>query len=171
VPLATLEIVNEGPDKGKTLEVRGPLTNIGRGDHNDLVLTSETVSDSHAKLQKRDNGWYIVDIGSTNGTYVGGRRVQGDFMLTGAPDLRFGDVKVAFRPSAAASEQQDKGTRAIAGVSVEEARRAAAARKPATAQPATTPAEPEPKRGAPWIWIGVALGVVAAAAYFFLLGS
>lgn len=170
IAIATLEILNEGPDKGKTLEVRSPLTNIGRGDHNDLVLSSETVSDSHAKLQKRERGWYIVDVGSTNGTYVGGRRVQGEQELTGAPDIRFGDVKVAFRPSAAAAEPE-KGTRAIAGISVEDAKRMAA-RKSDVQQPAAPPAEPEPKSDVPWIWIGVALGVaVAAVYYFFLRGS
>ena len=39
----------------------------------------------------------MVDMGSTNGTYVGGRRVECGPKLEGAPDLRFGGMKVTFR--------------------------------------------------------------------------
>jgi pSer/pThr/pTyr-binding forkhead associated (FHA) protein len=92
--LATLTVSGEGPDKGKHFDVIGPLTNIGRGAHNDFVLSSESVSDSHAKLQKRETGWVLVDVNSTNGTFVGGRRIAGELPLKGAPDLRFGDVRV-----------------------------------------------------------------------------
>ena len=161
-------MLNEGPDKGKGFQVRGPLTNIGRGAHNDLVIRSESVSDSHAKLQKRESGWFIVDIDSTNGTYVGGRRVKGEQMLEGAPDLRFGDVKVAFRPTGAA-RVSDKSTRAIAGVSVEEARRMSSHR---AAMPPAAATEKKKSGGVPgWVWGVVALAVLAAGAYFFLRGS
>src|SRR2546421_466344 len=59
--LATLELMNEGPLKGTRIELRTPLTHVGRGAHNDVVLTDDTVSDSHAKIQKREGGWYLVD--------------------------------------------------------------------------------------------------------------
>jgi pSer/pThr/pTyr-binding forkhead associated (FHA) protein len=75
-PLATLEVITGGPLKGLTFEIHSALTNIGRGEHNDVALPDESVSDSHAKIQKRADGWWIVDQGSTNGTYVGGRRVR-----------------------------------------------------------------------------------------------
>jgi pSer/pThr/pTyr-binding forkhead associated (FHA) protein len=173
--LAILEYINEGPDKGKTVEVYGPLTNIGRGAHNDFVIASESVSDSHAKLQKRESGWFVVDIDSTNGTYVGGRRVRGEQALTGAPDLRFGDVKVAFRPLVQSTES-DKGTRAIAGVSVEEARRMAA-RKSGIPLPPPSPVPvpaPPPSGGGTGLWIGVIVGIAIVAAivwFLFLRGS
>ena len=174
-PLAILEIMNEGPDKGRKLDVHGPLTNIGRGTHNDLVLSDESVSDSHAKLQKREAVWYIVDVGSTNGTYVGGKRVQGEQAIVGAPDLRFGNVKVAFRPAAAPVEPGgEKGTRVIAGVTAEDLKRAAAQKAATAPRPAAAPAAPaapaEEKGGSPWIWIGLGLGILAALAYV-LLGS
>lgn len=121
-PLATLEIVNEGPLKGTKFEIHSALTNVGRGAHNDVVLADESVSDSHAKIQKRDNGWYIVDQESTNGTYVGGRRVQGEQRVEGAPDVRFGGIKMTFRPVATAGDEGG-GTRAIAAVAVDQARK------------------------------------------------
>ncbi len=128
-PLATLEIINEGPLKGTKFEIHSALTNVGRGGHNDVVLSDESVSDSHAKIQKRDNGWFIVDQESTNGTYVGGRRVQGEQRVEGAPDVRFGGIKMTFRPLAKAGDEGG-GTRAIAAVAVEQARKSTVA-KPA----------------------------------------
>ncbi|HEY3285769.1 MAG TPA: FHA domain-containing protein [Gemmatimonadaceae bacterium] len=133
-PLATLEIVNEGPLKGTKFEIHSALTNVGRGAHNDIVLNDESVSDSHAKIQRRENGWFIVDQESTNGTYVGGRRVQGEHRVEGAPDVRFGGIKMTFRPVAVAGDEAG-GTRAIAAVSVDQARKSTVA-KPAAPVPA-----------------------------------
>ncbi len=126
-PIATLEVINEGPMKGRKFEIFSPLTNIGRGAHNDIVISDESLSGSHAKILKRDGAWWVVDQGSTNGTYVGGRRVQGEQQLTGAPDVRFGGIKLIFRPAAASLEDTGGGTRAIAAFSVDAARKAASA--------------------------------------------
>jgi len=133
-PLATLEIINAGPQKGALFEIRSALTNIGRGAHNDVVLDDDSVSDSHAKVQKRDGGWFIVDQGSTNGTYVGGRRVQGEQRVDGAPDVRFGGVKMTFRPAATGGDAAS-GTRAIAALSVDQARTPSVAKPVPAAEP------------------------------------
>lgn len=113
--LATFEITNEGPTKGQRYEMRVPLVHIGRGQHNDVILADDSVSDTHAKLQRRDDGWYLIDVGSTNGTYVGGHRIPAERRLDGAADLRFGGVKMAFRPDDAPGDA-NRGTRAIASV-------------------------------------------------------
>lgn len=144
-PLATLEVKAEGPLKGTKFDLYAALTNIGRGDHNDIAIRDESVSDSHAKIQKRGDGWWIVDQDSTNGTYVGGRRVQGEQKIEGAPDLRFGGIKMTFRPAAAAAVEGGS-TRAIAAVDVEALKRkAAASRTPAMAKQPAAPA-PAPKK-------------------------
>lgn len=132
--LATLEITNEGPTKGTKFEIFTPLTNIGRGPHNDIAINDESVSDSHAKILKREGSWWLVDQESTNGTYVGGRRVLGEQQMVGAPDVRFGGIKMLFRPVASALEDEGKGTRAIAPFSAEVARRLSVARA-STAMP------------------------------------
>jgi len=124
--LATLEVIAEGPLKGLKFELHSALTNIGRGDHNDIAIKDESISDSHAKLQKRADGWFVVDQESTNGTYVGGRRVQGEVRVEGAPDLRFGGIKMTFRP-AAVPIAEGGGTKAIAAVNVEALRKQVAA--------------------------------------------
>ena len=169
--LAVIESLNEGPGKGTKYELRSSLGHVGRGAHNDVRLSDESVSETHAKLQKREDGWYVVDMDSTNGTYVGGSRVNGERKLEGSPDLRFGGLKFRFMPTGASTAPAEgKGTRAIAAVAL-----------PPVAAPeftekqrvtAKAPAAPEGTSkggGMPtWIWIvaGIVVGLVVA---FFLL--
>jgi len=169
--LAVLEIVNEGVLKGKRFELRSALIHVGRGEHNDICIPDDSVSDSHAKIQKRETGWYVVDMDSTNGTYVGGRRISGEKHLVGSPDIRFGGIKMIFHVAAEAVDDA-RGTRAIAGMRP--------ARMPATtgrapAAAVTAPAEvaesleEKPARGLGWVWIGVLVLVIGAV--FFMLGG
>ena len=164
-PLATLEVTSEGILRGRRFDLRVPLVNIGRGAHNDVVLPDDSVSDSHAKLQKRDAAWHVVDMGSTNGTYVAGRRIGGETALEPECDVRVGGIKLRFRALAERVEDA-KGTRAIAGVSVADARRAAAA-----AREPHPPAEPEGGKGVPtYVWV-IALALLGLAVYFILQGQ
>jgi pSer/pThr/pTyr-binding forkhead associated (FHA) protein len=161
--LATLEIMNEGAMKGTRFELRGPLTHVGRGAHNDIVLNDDTVSDSHAKIQKRESGWFVVDVGSSNGTYCGGQRIAGEASLTGATSLRFGGIRLSFVP-AQEPRQDASGTRVIAGLNVEQARKIA--REPVASPPAAEDA-PKPSGVPMWVWVVVFL-LVAAGAFFIL---
>ena len=175
--LAVLEATNEGPTKGTKHELHDALTHIGRGAHNDVQLADESVSDSHAKLQRRDDGWYVVDMDSTNGTYVGGSRITGERRLEGSPDVRFGSLKFRFT-AMGGSDAAAKGTRAIAAMRPSSvgapAAKASSAQTTAKA-PVATPAAPAPARepeksgGIPAIvWIVVGIVVVAAVAFFLL---
>ena len=161
--LAQFESMNEGPAKGTKYSLRTPLVHVGRGAHNDVRLNDESVSDTHAKLQRRDDGWYVMDMGSTNGTYVGGSRLSGERRLDGSPDVRFGGMKMRFSAVDAASavEPESKGTRAIASVD--------RPRRPSTV-PASAGSAPAPvaKGGIPGI-VWLLLVIVAAAAAFVLL--
>jgi pSer/pThr/pTyr-binding forkhead associated (FHA) protein len=171
-PLATLEVINEGPMKGTKFEIHSPLTNVGRGPHNDVALQDESVSDSHAKILKREGSWWLVDQGSTNGSYVGGRRVQGEQQLTGAPDVRFGSIKMMFKPTQLSAEDEGKGTRAIAAFGVEAAKKAAEKKRTTQAAPAPEPAQlpAEKKKGCmAMIAVFVTLGVAGASMMAILL--
>jgi pSer/pThr/pTyr-binding forkhead associated (FHA) protein len=61
-----------------------------------MVLGEPTVSRLHAELREEGEGWVIADLGSTNGTWVNGWRVQraelraGDEVSLGAQRLVFG---------------------------------------------------------------------------------
>ena len=159
--LAWLEVVNEGPAKGRRFDIHVPLAHVGRGAHNDVVVGDDSVSDTHAKLHRRDDGWYLIDLGSTNGTYVGGHRLVAERRLDGTPDVRFGGVKLIFRAEGAAAAST--GTRAIVNVDRSKLKTAgpSASRIPA---PAADPARRIPA----WLWIVVVLAVAAAVLLFMI---
>ena len=113
--LATLEIVTPGLLRGRRFRIEHPLVHIGRSAHNEVVLGDESISGSHATLQRRRDGWVVADQGSTNGTYVDGDRVQGELFLRGPCELRFGGIRAIFRPIAGSGPDGDS-TRGIVGV-------------------------------------------------------
>lgn len=161
--LATLEVVNEGASKGTLYRIRRPLAHIGRGEHNDLIVTDDSVSDSHAKIQRRESGWFVVDMNSTNGTYVAGERIRGERALGATTAVRFGGVKVIFR-----SEPQlvdaDGGTRVIVGLKPShqphQQRAPMAPHKVATGQAAAS-ASTRVRRFSPLVWIAAAVAIGA----------
>jgi pSer/pThr/pTyr-binding forkhead associated (FHA) protein len=161
--LATLEIINQGVLRGRCFELRTPLVHVGRGAHNDVVVADESVSQTHAKLQKREAGWYVVDMDSTNGTYVAGKRVFGEQALGGVLDVRFGGIKMTFHGAGAAEDAG--GTRAIAGRA---AMAAAGAAERAAGRPEAVAAGPErgsALRLSPWVLVLGAAAIGAAIIY------
>ena len=96
-PLASL-LFRSGELKGQRLPIKVPVVNIGRGNYNDLVIADPSVSTMHAKLQRREAIWILVDLGSTNGTFVEGDRLTGESPLSPGSTLRFGDVIALFEP-------------------------------------------------------------------------
>ncbi len=92
-------VIRSGALKGQRLPIRVPVVNIGRADYNDIPLPDESVSTTHAKIQRREGIWMVVDLDSTNGTYVDGERVTGDASLAPGALLRFGEVRAFFEPA------------------------------------------------------------------------
>src|SRR4029434_8740172 len=63
-----------GPDEGRVSELEDEAIVLGR--HGTLQLADRKVSKRHAQLRCDGGAWYIEDMGSTNGTYVNGARVD-----------------------------------------------------------------------------------------------
>src|SRR5690349_2563591 len=97
-PLATF-LVRVGALAGQRLTVRTPIVNVGRADYNDVVVPDPSVSTSHAKLQRREGVWVLVDLDSTTGMFVDGERVKGDAPLAPGAMVRLGDVQLVFEPT------------------------------------------------------------------------
>lgn len=70
---------------------------IGRSDDNNFVLPDRWISRNHAMLQCMDNGeFYLIDLGSRNGSFVNGRRVSVPVTLKNADRLTFGQTELEF---------------------------------------------------------------------------
>ncbi len=84
-------------DEGHELALNAAPVTIGRSRQNDLGLEAdEFASARHARFEPRRDGVWVEDIGSTNGTYVNGVRLDeprrlkpGDVVRIGETDLRF----------------------------------------------------------------------------------
>ena len=73
-----------------------PLT-VGRGPQNDLVLDGdEFASARHARFEPRTDGVWVVDVGSTNGTFVNGARLGGPRRLEPGDVVRVGETDFRF---------------------------------------------------------------------------
>src|SRR5437764_6904985 len=92
-------LVRSGGLAGQRLSVRTPVVTDGRADFTDLVVPDPSVSTSHAKLQRREGVWVLLDLDSTNGTFVDGERVKGEAPLAPGATVRFGDVQLVFEPT------------------------------------------------------------------------
>jgi hypothetical protein len=94
VPRATVQLrVVEGPGQGSETPVTGTRFTLGRLQTCGLTLSDTTVSREHAALVRRGERWWVVDLGSTNGTKVNGRRAAEQPVETG-DRIELGDVVV-----------------------------------------------------------------------------
>ncbi|MCE2850562.1 MAG: FHA domain-containing protein [Roseiflexaceae bacterium] len=91
---ATLYLVLQNP--GATLLPRNKIFEvydnyvIGRGAEQNIVLNDSKVSYQHAIITHQDGAWYIRDLGSSNGTYLDGLRVNVDTMFTDGQTIALG---------------------------------------------------------------------------------
>jgi hypothetical protein len=82
---------------GEDFELNSAQLTIGRGNQNDIpIATDEYASARHARFEPRQDGVWVQDLGSTNGTYLNGTRLdrprrltQGDIVRIGETDLRY----------------------------------------------------------------------------------
>jgi pSer/pThr/pTyr-binding forkhead associated (FHA) protein len=79
-----LVVRTQGSDR--TLRA-GPSYRVGRDPQSDIVVDEPRVSWQHAILRLADDQWLLEDVGSTNGTFVGGQRVR-RVEITGACQAR-----------------------------------------------------------------------------------
>ena len=66
---------------------------VGRRSNCDLSLRSRSVSQNHAEIFERDGQIWVVDMGSTNGTFVNGTRIQEEHALVDGDILHFAEFE------------------------------------------------------------------------------
>lgn len=92
-------VVQESPvlDEGEEYSVDSAPLTVGRASQNDVAIDGdEFASARHVRFEPRRDGVWVHDLGSTNGTYVNGVRIDaarklapGDVVRVGETDLRF----------------------------------------------------------------------------------
>jgi pSer/pThr/pTyr-binding forkhead associated (FHA) protein len=146
-PLASF-LVRGGALKGQRLGVKTPVVNIGRADYNDLVLPDESVSTTHAKLQRREGVWILVDLDSTNGTFIDGDQIKGEGPLVPGATVRFGDVSLVFEPTDDGADVAKGGGTRVMQQMVMSPPPSARPAPPPKPPPAPAPAKPAAKPAA-----------------------
>jgi hypothetical protein len=93
-PAARL-VALDGPLRGRAFDLNSRINTLGRSQGNTIVLPDAHLSRFHARVDLEEHGFVLVDLESTNGTFVGGRRVTchplepGDRLQIGSTLLEF----------------------------------------------------------------------------------
>lgn len=92
----------------RNVSIRSLPFQVGRRPNLDLTLPCESVSKDHAVIFERDETLWVRDLGSTNGTYLNGRKVDSEAALAEGDILQF--ATVVFRVGRDAQPDDDGGT-------------------------------------------------------------
>jgi pSer/pThr/pTyr-binding forkhead associated (FHA) protein len=88
-------VVVRGPNAGSRFLLDRDATTVGRHPDADIFLDDVTVSRHHAELHRTEDGMHVRDLGSLNGSYVNGERVDERLLSTGE-ELQIGRFKLLF---------------------------------------------------------------------------
>lgn len=89
--LVVLDAKNGGAKRGENYPL-GENISIGRDNHNDIIINDSHVSARHAVITRQGREWKILDLDSTNGTYVNGLRLTGPHSLRPGDKISIGGV-------------------------------------------------------------------------------
>ena len=89
--------VVDGALLGTTIPLKESGVLLGRNPECTLVLDDEYASGRHARVYADGGGWFVEDLGSTNGTYLAGARLTGPRPLAEGAQLRIGTTVLELR--------------------------------------------------------------------------
>lgn len=92
----TLNIV-DGPNKGQSVPLSDQPVLLGRGTDAAIRLDDDYVSTRHARFASNGEQWFVEDLGSTNGTFIGSQRVTSPVPLAIGTQVRLGKTIVELR--------------------------------------------------------------------------
>jgi serine phosphatase RsbU (regulator of sigma subunit)/pSer/pThr/pTyr-binding forkhead associated (FHA) protein len=91
----------QGPEAGRSWPLDLPITVLGRQADSSVCLPARAVSRQHAHIHRRDDGFFIEDLNSANGTLLNGQRLSANAVtpLTERDVLQVGPYVLALRPA------------------------------------------------------------------------
>lgn len=110
-------VVSKGPNPGQTYPLLTTSITIGRDPMADIVFNDPEVSRQHVRLSRTPDGYQIVDLGSTNGTFINGVKLEGEPRpLTDGDEIAFGSgVTVLYRLAEAAADSPEPEATQVGG--------------------------------------------------------
>jgi len=93
-----LLLVMRGPNAGSTFRLDNELTTAGRHPDSDIFLDDITVSRRHVEFYREGTRFTVRDVGSLNGTYVNGSRIE-EAELAGGDEVQIGKFRLQFLTS------------------------------------------------------------------------
>ncbi len=92
---SALLVVQRGPGAGSRYLLDTELSTVGRHPESDIFLDDITVSRRHVEFRREDENFRVHDVGSLNGTYLNGDRVD-DAELQNGDEVRIGKFRLIF---------------------------------------------------------------------------
>lgn len=85
-------VVRRGPQPNQSYELTKDVNTLGRDITNDIVINDREVSRHHLRISRTESGFTIEDLGSTNGTFVNGKRLGGITPLNNGDIIGLGET-------------------------------------------------------------------------------
>lgn len=95
---SALLVVRRGPNTGARFLLDADVTSVGRHPDADIFLDDVTVSRRHAEFLRHGTAFEVKDLGSLNGTYFDGVRIDSALLSDGA-EVQVGKFRLTFYPS------------------------------------------------------------------------
>jgi hypothetical protein len=93
----TQVVVTQGSNTGATASLSDAPILIGRGNDAQIRLDDDYVSTRHARIAASGDQWFVEDLGSTNGTYIGTVRITQPTTVTLGTQVRIGKTILELR--------------------------------------------------------------------------
>jgi FHA domain len=96
---SALLVVRRGPNVGARFLLDADTTTVGRHPDADIFLDDVTVSRRHSDFLRDGTTFVVKDLGSLNGTYLGGERITGAARLSDGAEVQIGKFRLTFYAS------------------------------------------------------------------------
>src|SRR6201982_2815806 len=100
-------VITEKGGEQRRLDFDKSEVTIGRVQGNDIILPKGNVSKRHSRIVLKDGKFIIVDLKSTNGTYVNGRKITSPLVVKGSAKIYIGDFILSIEELAGAGASPD----------------------------------------------------------------
>lgn len=92
-------VIRKGPKSGQVFDLIADVLTLGRDAVADIIIVDPEVSRQHLQFKQTETGYQLQDLGSTNGTFINGRRLSGEWvdLVPGQEIMLGGSIVLLYR--------------------------------------------------------------------------